>query len=165
MPDHILYEGETEKKLLKILCAEGKKTKFNPFQNEIRKLLRLINKTDTVYIVYDIDVMNNAAISKFNENIKKLLKITKKIILVQQTRNMEEELQFACNSVSLVDIYKAFSAEPPTASNFKSRFISSNSCIQILEGLGFDENKLFTRQIDERISEFYKYLGKPKYRK
>ncbi len=165
MKVHILHEGETEAKLLSVLCAEGKLKKFNPFQHDIRKLTRLINKKDTVYIIYDTDVMGAAEIKRFKENISGILLVTSKLVLVQQNKNMEDEIEFACKGFNFKRICEAFNAKPPSVDNFKKKFIASGCCLKILQELNFDRELLFgSKSIHPDISGFDKYLGKPKYR-
>ncbi len=163
MAAHFLYEGETEKKLFEILGAEGRKVKFNAWSNDVRKLLRLIRANDTIYIVYDTDAIDNNSLERFKENIKALRKISKKIILIQQNKNMEDELVSACKGITLKELCIAFNASFGSKSDFKSKFIKSNSCLDILIRLNFDKNLLFNKQIIRQLNQFSELLGKPKY--
>lgn len=164
MRKHLLYEGETEKKLLKCIGAIGKYTKFNPFENDVSRLRRLINKQDTVYLVYDSDVIHDNAVNKFKANIKQLLRTTKKLVLIQQTLNLEDELVYACASCKdHKQLYQAFNAKPVTIEKFKANFIKATNCLTILKRLGFDKEKLFDRPLHESLAYLQEYSGKPSY--
>lgn len=89
-----LVEGETEQAIIKALNFLGNPIKFNLWNNDIQKILRKYSQNDIFIIIFDTDILNN--ITRFNENLK-ILKVHKfTYYLLQQTTNLEEELEYAC---------------------------------------------------------------------
>lgn len=153
----VLGEGETEKALINVLNkAEGlfcKFIKFNAFQYEIRKIIRDIPKKSMVYIMYDSDVLDgdnnaNALINKFTNNLEMLKTNGCRIYLLQQTKNFEDELCFAC-SKTIRELQQSFSAQ--SNKDFKPALIKDTNLLQKLQKLGFEKTKLWSKDIHIRI--------------
>ena len=144
----ILVEGETEQHLINDSNIRGKVKIFNCWDNEIKKIQRMINSKYHVVIVYDTDIINPACTKRFKENITVLSKICHQITILQQTQNLEDELIYACScsEKSLLNEFKSSSK-----SEFKSSFLKCTNPLVKLEKLGFDSNKMWDRDI---IKEF-----------
>ena len=104
--DSIIYivEGETEKKLITTIknsyIYSGKIYVRNLVQNDVTNTLsRLIKPNSIIIIVFDTDVNDEESINKLGKNIRGLSKhkSVKKVILVPQISNLEEELVYSTN--------------------------------------------------------------------
>ncbi len=135
-------EGETEIALLKALGILGVKQKVNLWENDVQKILRKLKPNTTIYIVYDTDRITQY--QRFLDNLKKLQydKNITKIYLLQQTKNLEDELSTAC-SKSKAQLQKAFKAQDDK--ELKSRLCecSPENLLQKLNKLSLQTDKLW----------------------
>ena len=149
-----IYEGETEEKFIASLLETelipaGKKQKFNLWDKEVSNILRKFKpKNNNIYIVFDTDITTNLV--RFNRNLKRLSKdaSVKKIFLMQQTLNLEDELLYCCGCTR-AKLLSSFGAEG--IDEFKSKFIKEKRITYRLEELAFDSQKLWTRALNSSI--------------
>lgn len=157
-------EGETEVHLIKKLELRGKRRIFNFWTTNVSKILRTVNKNYCVCIVYDTDNLKPKNILRFVEGVKRIADNCFKVILLQQTKNMEDELLYSCSchSKSLFDAFKAGGRQ-----NFKNQFNKTSNPIDVLNNLGFKKEYLWpkgiipeTRQLLDMKNIYYgnKYL-------
>lgn len=145
-----LVEGETEERLVNHLVAErliepGKRYKFNLWEKDVINILRKFSRKDNVVIiVFDTDIPQQ--IKRFNQNLKRIVgdSSVKAVILAQQTKNMEEELQYCC-SCNLQKLLGEFNATG--LNEFKRKFIKASSLTAHFDRLGFDFGKLWSRGV------------------
>lgn len=159
---HILAEGYTEIKLLSVLkdnikLAKVHTSQFNCWNHSIEKRLIKLTKNGktTIFIVFDIDILNKvgtniqASIQKFQNNITILLNSGYHVILLQQTENFEDELARAINQKK-ISLFNHFNVN--NADEFKTAFLNCNNILVRLEQLGFNETRLWTQTIEPKIA-------------
>ena len=141
-------EGQTEKALLMALQAEkiipsGKIHIFNCWDGKVESTLRLMPKSGRVisYIVFDTDVTSR--VDEFVNAVKRIADSSSKVHLLQQTRNLEEELIHACPGLKLLALHKAFRAQG--GESFKNKFIKDKKRLVRLQELGFNVNQMWSR--------------------
>ncbi len=98
-----IAEGPTEKALLHHLGIEGKKETINLAQTESRKFERYFGNLpkpnmSEIYLLIDTDLILNFphCLKNIEENIELLTKHGYKIFVLQQHRDLEDELAYAC---------------------------------------------------------------------
>lgn len=91
-------EGPMEKALIDSLDLLGNAIVYNLTQNPVEKKLITLGRSDKrnkqiVYIVFDIDVINECdRLGILLSNIRKLEERNNEVYIIQQTRNLEDEL-------------------------------------------------------------------------
>lgn len=137
-------EGETELRLLNCLNLRGQLKKFNFWNNKVNKILRTIKANYCVCIVYDIDDINEVSLKRFIASVKLISQSCFKVILLQQTKNLEDELIYSCQckEKSLLEAFKACSR-----SELKGNFNKTKTPLPLLSKLNFEKSKLWNRSI------------------
>ena len=138
-------EGETEKALIGALkqngiLSSGKFKKFNFWQNKISRLLRVLNKKESLVFVIDIDVSESWDI--FKENIKVLEGYNFCIFI--QNQNLEDELIYCCSKQHLNVLTRDF-YDVSSKREFKSKFSQDKNLAATLNNQGFEHSKLWQR--------------------
>ena len=137
-------EGETELHLIEKLELRGKLKKFNFWNNNVNKIIRTIKRNYCVCIVYDTDDIHPQNVIRFVESVKRIASSCYKVMLLQQTKNMEDELLFSCSckNKTLFDAFQASGRK-----EFKNQFIKTNNPIEILNALGFTKESLWSKKL------------------
>lgn len=155
----ILYfvEGQTEKALIASMNVFGKPKIVNLWQNDVKKILPNIESKTKVFVIFDIDVIDANTLQRFHDNLKILCEKKLLVGLLQQTKNLEDELVYSCNSIKshkqLFDEYNACSA-----SEFKASFSQHRNPFTVLVNNGFDINKIWQRGLESYIdAKFHVY--------
>ena len=143
---HYLYEGECEKNLVCSLMSNGRirygrRKKLDLWKNELSKHIRLFNRSETVIVVFDTDVMSQYR--RFVRNVILLAKHVRVVILLPQHENLEEEIAYAC-SIHPKDLPMVF-YRLTSVSEFKTKFSKDRSLIRKLDTKGFDIHRIWCR--------------------
>lgn len=142
------YEGECEKTFINCLKNErlitpGRLLKHNFWNEDISSKRRIITKKTRVLIVFDTDSIGNH--QRFIKNILLLLRDCKRVVLLAQHDNFEDELCFACNIPNtrtlLAKFYSCNSKD-----EFKRRFIREKNTHRKLCNCGFDIDMIWSRE-------------------
>ena len=137
-------EGETEKKLLKVLktelgCIEpGKIECFNAIQDICSPYrVRSLKVNTVVVLIFDTDVL---VVNKLKKNIDFFMKhkSIKKVICIPQVKNLEDELVQCCNIAHIKELTKS-----KTDSDFKRDFLKMSNVGQRLNDCGFNVSALW----------------------
>lgn len=141
----LLYyvEGETEKSFINSLKTKylksGRVQQFNFWEECIsNKRMRLV-EANIIIIIFDTDKYNEKsteALNIFKENIKKLKKYKaniKKIILISQNKNLEDEVVTCTNIRKILDFYGV-----ENKNKHKSKIINDKNLLKSLEEKEFD---------------------------
>ncbi|MDR2342111.1 MAG: hypothetical protein LBD84_03595 [Campylobacteraceae bacterium] len=145
---NIIYiiEGENEEKLFRAFINNGyippgKIFVKNLMQNELENSYSIFDKKiDIVYCVIDTDVCKQCNIDVFKKNHKLLLEKTKRVYLLIQNKNLEQELSKALNK-NCIELYKIFKCTKEK--DFKSRFNKTTQLIQIIENCNINYKLLW----------------------
>jgi hypothetical protein len=142
--DVLLYwvEGETERALIMSLkkryIKSGKISVFNIVEKQVgRGDIRTLKHGTTLILIFDTDTGD---FSKLNENLKILVKekAIKKIVLIPQNKNLEDELVRATNIIHIRELLGSQSN-----SDFKYDCIHCNNFFEKIENKEFDINSLW----------------------
>lgn len=144
-----LVEGETEKYFIEEFKGKyfisGKIKKFNLWENDINKIIRLL-KDQNVIVIYDTDTTKN--IGKFKKNIEILKNINNNIILISQNKNFEDELDRTLNK----SIFEIFNIPNRSLSEFKNKFLKKSNLLSTLERNNYDNTKIWkTKYMENEI--------------
>ena len=140
-------EGETEEKLVKVLRTEmlyirpGRVIIHNVIQKILRTsmLLALEREADLAF-VFDTDCCKTEILEKNIEIIKGNSR-RRKIYLIPQVLNLEDELRFSCGITDIREITGSRSQK-----DFKRDFLRLSNLAEKLSELKFDISKMWTRQ-------------------
>ena len=141
------FEGETEQALIKPLKI-GKTHKFNCWENDIKKIIRRFTIGSHVYIVFDTDKsLSESEISRFIRNITFISNQPGLFIhLLQQTKNLEDELVYACNQIkNNKQLHSCF--DGCSAKEFKEKFLQISNLEDRLNRAGFNRSLLWSREL------------------
>lgn len=153
--DTFLYyvEGEDDEKIVNALknnyIISGKVLPFNIVQKKITNMyLRIFKEKTILILVFDVDTNN---INIFTENLKilKECKNIKKIILVPQVQNLEDELKRATTIKQIKELTNSKSN-----SDFKRDLLKITNIIQILKKNNFDINKFWSNEPTNNFKRF-----------
>jgi hypothetical protein len=142
-------EGATEKSLVKRFF-EGAVKEINLAQKDIQKILKPIPVKAHIHLMIDIDVLGDkACLNRMLENIKTLKRLGYSFSILQQNKNLEDELARACSCSlkSLLDF-----TDCSSTSELKGKFIKNASCV--LNHPNFNYTRLWTTAL---IPEFESY--------
>lgn len=114
-----LIEGETEQSVLKAIGCIGKYKKINLWNTSVHRIFSTL-RADILFIIYDTDRLEN--ISVFQENLNFLDKNKVQYYLLQQTKNLEDELIRCSDCKKLKDFFNTASV-----SEFKTALINCNN--------------------------------------
>ena len=144
-----IAEGATEKALVKKLF-EGTVKEVNLAQKDIQKILRPIPVKAHIHLMIDIDILaDKSCLNRMLENIKTLKKLGYSFSILQQNKNLEDELARACNC-SLKSLLNY--ADCSSSSELKGKCIKSPTCV--LNHPDFSHTRLWTTTL---IPEFEIY--------
>lgn len=142
----ILVEGETEEKLVKTLNIVGKIRKINLWEKDISKIIATI-KEDNVVIVFDTDKVE--MIQRFITNLKILEKHKIKFSLVQQSKNLEDEVIYCSKCKRIQDVFNTQGVK-----EFKNEWNKCQNLDNKLHEIYFDSNKLWTRTLIKPLEKW-----------
>ena len=145
-----LVEGETEKAVVNALNVLGNPVKFNLWDKDIKKILRRYNPKNSIFIIiFDTDILDN--IARFNGNLKILKSSGFVYYLLPQTKNLEEELLYACSLPNNRQLIIHFGAQG--LDDCKSIIAQLHPSVlkDKLETLSLDKSRLWSRPIPSSI--------------
>lgn len=157
-----LVEGDTEKALLKELREHHNLIikeirKFNLWNANLMSLLPMIKPNMGVVVIFDTDTLNN--INDFIRNLSLLSRRVKRLFLIQQNKNFEDELCFACNNCTQTNLFKLFAQKNTnirSVSEFKRNFLQCTKRIKRLEEINFSHARIWSKH-HELISQLLQY--------
>ena len=124
-----LVEGKTEQKLILQIKEEhihsGKVTVLNLLQERnIDTWLRKAKQKTVVAIVFDTDVTDKKSLEKLHQNIEKIKKAKhiKKVVIIPQIHNFEDEIIFSTDINKISDFTKSKSDK-----DFKADFLKMSN--------------------------------------
>lgn len=138
-------EGECEKKVIDTLknthLQSGKIRVYNVLQKPITDyIVRQFKEKSIVILVFDTDVETNLDILQKNITRLKSAKNIKKVILIPQIKNFEEEIIYSTNIKTIPQLLNSKSNK-----DFKTDFINCNNVLDKLIDVGFDFSKFWSR--------------------
>lgn len=149
-----IAEGPTEKALLHHLGIEGKKETINLAQTESRKFERYFGNLpkpnmSEIYLLIDTDLILNFphCLKNIEENIKLLTKHGYKIFVLQQHRDLEDELAYACGFQNINKLLGKVNCT--TKNELKGKVIKNPSCVTSINS--FEKSKLWNRNLIEEL--------------
>lgn len=135
-----LVEGETEIHFIDTIKGKfiiaGRTRKFNLWEKDVSNLIREISKGTIVICVLDTDITNETLERRLKNNIEKL-KRNYKVIIINQNKNLEDEIVFCTSLTNIRDMYGCVDDK------HKSAFINDKLLETRLENLEFDIEKLW----------------------
>lgn len=149
-----LVEGENEQVIINAIKGEfiisGKVRIFNCLEKDVSLLVRTIKQTECI-IVIDIDVLSDAHKKCLITNVKKLQEYRKKVTIICQNRNLEEELIRASNLNNILNMYNV-----ETIDKHKSMLNKDRDVRSTLNMIDFDYSLFWNMEnnivADERVS-------------
>jgi len=116
-----LYEGECERSIIEWLKVKGYifgrmyKQVLSDIKN-INRSLNMINKKTVVTVVMDCDTifLRESNVARLNQNIKWLLQNSKKLRIITQNKNLEDELVKGLGLKNLSILYQHFNSSNKT---------------------------------------------------
>ena len=155
---HYYVEGECEGKLINTYkkppysyFVPGKVEILNVVQKEISRPRITALKANTIVIfVYDTDVENDEMIQR---NVSKLKKYGFRVYHIQSVKKFEDEIVYASRVKSVLDVFKT-----DNEAEFKNHFILQSNLPSKLLKVGFEIEKPWIRNVDEK-SVFFKYYS------
>ncbi|MFA3127026.1 hypothetical protein KWG22_03095 [Acinetobacter pittii] len=146
-----IAEGATEKALVKSFF-EGTVKEINLAQRDVQKILKPIPVSAHIHLIIDIDILaDKACLNRILENITTLKRLGYRFSILQQNKNLEDELARAC-SCSLNALLKFTDCSSPT--ELKGKFIKNPSCV--FSHPEFNHKRLWTTAL---IPEFSSYIA------
>lgn len=146
-----LVEGETEEALIKALISNntlehGRVIIFNCWDGKAESIARRLSTSESnkIYIVFDTDVTNRA--KNFVHTVNYIIRYSYQVVLLQQTKNLEEELVYSCSQIRTENkLYFHFNAQGPN--QFKKEFLRVSNRLERLYSLGFDCDLMWRREL------------------
>ena len=152
-----IAEGPTEKSLLHHLGIEGKKETINLAQTESRKFERYFGNLpkpnmSEIYLLIDTDLILNFphCLKNIEENINLLIQYGYKIYVLQQHKDLEDELTYACGFPTIHKLLDRVNCS--TKTELKSKIIRNPSCVTSINS--FEKSKLWNRDLIEELRHF-----------
>jgi len=149
-----IAEGPTEKSLLHHLGVEGKKATINLAQTESRKFERFFGNLpkpnmSEIYLLLDTDLILNFphCLKNIEENIKLLTKYRYKIYVLQQHKDLEDELAYACGFQNINKLLNRVDCS--TKNELKNKVIKNPSCVTSINS--FEKSNLWSRDLIEEL--------------
>lgn len=144
MSANIIYlcEGETEQCLQKVLPLMGKSIKFNMWTQPFRKIARKIK--GPVFVIFDSDIIDEAKLKCFIDNVRALRKCGVDVKYLQQTKNLEDELIRTSEINKISELVKHFGAQGK--SDLKSHIAQSKNLKERLEQISFEADGLWDQE-------------------
>jgi len=138
-------EGECEKKAIDTLknthLQSGKIRVYNVLQKPITDyIIRQFKEKSIVILVFDTDVNINIDILQKNIDRLNSAKNIKKVILIPQVKNLEEEIIYSTNIKAIRQLLNSKSNK-----DFKTDFINCNNVLDKLTDANFDFSKFWSQ--------------------
>lgn len=119
-----------------------------------KKLRTMKNKrsgTQDIFIVFDVDrIYEDKRLDTLERNIKLLKENGKRVYLVQQTRNFEDEL-CNCGYKNRGNLFAKYS-KSADANEFKGNFLAVTNLSVKLKSDGFDPERLWERELIDELN-------------
>lgn len=150
-----LVEGKCEKEFIndlkKMKNIPAKIKLYNPLKS-FYKILRSYHQDDTLYFVFDTDILNSTTIKIFERNLS-ILKGFKNKFLIMQIENFEDELVYSCSKLNKkLDLFQLFDTN--SENEFKENFINQSNRLEKLDSKGFDISKLWCQETPSILSQY-----------
>ena len=149
-----IAEGPTEKSLLHHLGIEGKKETINLAQTESRKFERYFGNLpkpnmSEIYLLIDTDLILNFphCLKNIEENINLLIQYGYKIYVLQQHKDLEDELAYACGFQNINKLLASVNC--CTKNELKNKVIKNPSCVTSITS--FEKSKLWNRDLIDEL--------------
>ena len=143
---HFFVEGEGERAIINTLktdfqCIQaGKVDVFNVIQNKLNKNILMKLKPGTIVIlVFDTD-KDETDILDYNLHFLKKQSNVKKVIIIPEVKNLEDELVRSCNIANVKELMKSKSN-----SEYKSDLAKCKNLKQVLINHHFDINSFWNQ--------------------
>lgn len=143
---HFFVEGEGERAVINTLktdfqCIQaGKVDVFNVIQNKLNKNILMKLKPGTIVIlVFDTD-KDEIDILDYNLRFLKKQSHIKKVIIIPEVKNLEDELVRSCNIANVKELMKSKSN-----SEYKSDLARCKNLKQVLTNYQFDINSFWNQ--------------------
>lgn len=157
MAYHYFVEGDTERKFIEVIkenkyVYSGRIEKRNLLEKKISdNILKNIQKNTDIVIIFDTDVIdiNNINILDKNIEIFENNDRIKKVILIPQVKNLEDELIYSTKIKKIKDLLESKSDK-----DFKRDFISCNNLMKKLEEKEFKISKLWSREATDIYKKY-----------
>ncbi len=153
---HYCVEGENEERIVNILKSElgciksGKVEVFNVVQNKFTVArARLIKENTIMVLIYDTDVTTNLGVLQQNLDFLKKQKRIKDIICIPQVKNLEDELEYACEIKKVEELTKSESRK-----DYKNDLKKCSNLGAKLRACKFDITKFWGRIPQNEFREF-----------
>lgn len=154
----LIVEGETEEKFFSDFKPNMKKIHriiiYNLSQNDVEKNRKIVGqKYDLISVIFDADLDRDSNIECILKNLKTLKSCCDDINIYIQSKNFEDELEFAideCNSFN--DLCNVFNCKSTSKREFKRKFININDLKNKQIKINF--HLLYTR--DSKLKEILK---------
>ncbi|RLL41592.1 hypothetical protein D9K79_12755 [Acinetobacter cumulans] len=144
-----IAEGATERALVKKFF-EGTVKEINLAQRDIQRLLKPIPVKAHIHLMIDIDILaDKICLNRMLENIKTLKKLGYNFSILQQNKNLEDELARACNC-SLKALLKYADCSSP--SELKGNFIKNPTCV--FSHPEFNHTRLWTTALIPELENY-----------
>ena len=130
MAYHYFVEGDTERKFIEVIkenkyVYSGRIEKRNLLEKKISdNILKNIQKNTTIVIIFDTDVIDINNINILDKNIEIFENSKKKVILIPQVKNLEDELIYSTKIKKIEDLLESKSDD-----DFKRDFMRCNNLI------------------------------------
>ncbi len=139
-------EGETEKKLVNTLKIVGKVQIQNLWEIDLTKIIARI-RADIVYIIFDTDRLEN--INRFRKNLQILKQAKIEFRLIQQTKNMEDEIVKCSDCKKIEEVFQTQSVK-----DFKREWLKCQNLEKKLADINFNSSKLWTGKLIAELSQW-----------
>lgn len=150
----IYCEGKTECTLLRALNITGKCQEMNLWERDVTKVRRHWGTASVgIFVIYDTDVTRT--LDRFIQNLEIMHSGNVLSGLLQQHRNLEEELVASCAGLRTTkDLYDLFDCQ--SASEFKSRFCATTNPAAKLAQVGFNPELLWRQALLPEMPEKFR---------
>ena len=155
MAYHYFVEGDTERKFIEVIkenkyVYSGRIEKRNLLEKKISdNILKNIQKNTTIVIIFDTDVIDINNINILDKNIEIFENSKKKVILIPQVKNLEDELIYSTKIKKIEDLLESKSDD-----DFKRDFMRWNNLIKKLEEKEFKISKLWSREATDIYKKY-----------
>ena len=155
MAYHYFVEGDTERKFIEVIkenkyVYSGRIEKRNLLEKKISdNILKNIQKNTTIVIIFDTDVIDINNINILDKNIEIFENSKKKVILIPQVKNLEDELIYSTKIKKIEDLLESKSDD-----DFKRDFMRCNNLIKKLEEKEFKISKLWSREATDIYKKY-----------
>ena len=160
-----LVEGDTEEHLVKQLKSSGeilagKIEVWNICQHKVKNIIRNLSINSIVIVITDLDIHRNNSYNNYlllSENLKNLVENSKRVYLISQKDNLEDELMIACNCTK-GNLFSKLKVT--TASDFKREFLKCKNFIEVFDT--FNKESLWKNEDDLLLKKLSAYMKRSK---